>query len=48
MPKPPTTWVVVADGERALVLVNEGHDRKPSLRVIEAREIDNPPISRRC
>ncbi len=38
-----TTWVVVADGAKALILVNEGTDRMPSLRVDWKSEIDAPP-----
>lgn len=38
-----TTWVVVADGAKALVLVNDGTDNNPVLRVISKSELDNPP-----
>ncbi|MDH3666417.1 MAG: host attachment family protein [Paracoccaceae bacterium] len=38
-----TTWVVVADGAKALILVNEGTDRMPNLRVDWKSEIDAPP-----
>ncbi len=37
------TWVAVADGEKALILRNENTDARPDLRVLLAREIDNPP-----
>ncbi|MFZ5616504.1 MAG: host attachment family protein [Pseudomonadota bacterium] len=37
------TWVAVADGEKAVILRNEDVDTKPSLRLVEAKEIDNPP-----
>lgn len=38
-----TTWVLVADGTKALILVNEGTDRMPNLRVEWKSEIDAPP-----
>ena len=38
-----TTWVVVADGEKALILRNDDLDDKPLLNVIRKEEIDNPP-----
>lgn len=37
------TWVAVADGEKALLLRNEDVDARPDLRILSAREIDNPP-----
>ena len=37
------TWVVVADGERALVLENVGTAAHPDLRVISAEVQENPP-----
>jgi protein required for attachment to host cells len=37
------TWVVVADGEKAVILRNLDVDARPSLQVIDIREIDNPP-----
>jgi len=37
-----TTWIAVADGGKALVLVNDGTDRAPSLRVVAKSEFDNP------
>lgn len=36
-------WVAVADGEKALILRNEGSDARPDLRILSATEIDNPP-----
>jgi len=33
-------WVVVADGEKALVLENTGMPRKPELRLLEREEAD--------
>lgn len=38
-----TTWVAVADGAKALVLVNDGTDAAPLLRVLAKAELDNPP-----
>lgn len=37
------TWVAVADGQKAVILRNEDVDAKPSLRLVESKEIDNPP-----
>ena len=37
------TWVVVADGEKALVFQNLDIDAQPNLHVITEAEIDNPP-----
>jgi protein required for attachment to host cells len=37
------TWVAVADGEKAVILRNDDIDAKPSLRLVDAKEIDNPP-----
>ncbi|GMG82983.1 host attachment family protein [Paralimibaculum aggregatum] len=39
----PITWVVVADGGKALLLENDGHDRAPALRRLATSELDNPP-----
>ncbi len=36
-------WVLVADGEKFLLLRNLGHDVAPQLQVISREEIDNPP-----
>ena len=36
-------WVVVADGEKSLLLKNVDTASHPDLRVLSAREIDNPP-----
>ncbi|TPW32724.1 host attachment family protein [Pararhizobium mangrovi] len=36
-------WVVVADGEKALFLVNDGDELHPNLRVFRDLEQDNPP-----
>jgi protein required for attachment to host cells len=38
-----TTWVAVADGAKALLLVNEGTDEEPLLYVLAKREFENPP-----
>lgn len=37
------TWVVVADGEKALVFRNADIDAAPSLEVLRETEIENPP-----
>ena len=37
------TWVVVADGAKALLLENTGTAEAPQLRVVEKMAIDNPP-----
>ncbi|WP_316014056.1 host attachment family protein [Roseobacter sp. HKCCA0434] len=37
------TWVVVADGEKALFLVNKGDAEHPNLDVFREEEQDNPP-----
>lgn len=37
------TWAAVADGSKALVLVNEGTDAEPRLSVLAKSELDNPP-----
>lgn len=39
---PSGAWVVVADGEKALVLVNDGDDIDMNLRVVRKDEQDNP------
>ena len=36
-------WVLVADGEKALLLENAGDTEKPNLRLIDKDEQDNPP-----
>lgn len=36
-------WVLVADGEKALFLVNDGDESNLNLRVIRKDEQDNPP-----
>ncbi len=38
-------WIVVADGARGLVLVNEGNAIAPSLKVVRVYEQDNPRTS---
>ena len=40
---PSGTWVLVADGEKALFLVNDGDDMDMNLRVRRKEEQDNPP-----
>lgn len=37
------TWVVVADGEKYLLLCNHGDTEFLDLRVVRKRETDNPP-----
>lgn len=37
------TWVVVADGEKFLLLCNEGDAERPVLRTISKDEAENPP-----
>ena len=37
------TWVAVADGEKALLLRNQGDAEYPYLRVISKDETENPP-----
>ena len=37
------TWIAVADGGKALILVNDGTDRAPNLRVVAKNELENPP-----
>jgi protein required for attachment to host cells len=38
-------WIVVADGARGLVLVNEGNALEPALKVVRIYEQDNPKTS---
>lgn len=40
---PTGTWIVVADGEKALFLENTGTALKPDLQLIEKDILDNPP-----
>lgn len=37
------TWIMVADGEKALFLRNEGDTTYPNLQVLHEMEQDNPP-----
>ena len=37
------TWVVVADGEKFLLLRNDGNAERIDLRVIRHREVESPP-----
>jgi len=37
------TWAVVADGAKALILVNDGTDASPLLSVLDKAELENPP-----
>ena len=37
------TWAAVADGGKALILVNDGTDATPSMTVLSKSEIENPP-----
>lgn len=36
-------WVIVADGEKALFLRNQGDARFPNLEVVQEMEQENPP-----
>ncbi len=38
------TWIVVADGEKYLLLRNEGGAQHPNLCVVSKEEIENPPM----
>lgn len=38
-------WIVVADGSRGLVLVNDGNALEPTLKVVRVYEQDNPKTS---
>ena len=40
---PHDAWVVVANGEKALFMRNEGDGEHPNLEVFREEEIDNPP-----
>ena len=40
---PTNTWVVVADGQKAIFLQNTGTAIKPVLHLIEKDELENPP-----
>jgi len=40
---PTGSWVVVADGQKALFLRNAGTAQKPSLHLIEKDVLENPP-----
>nr|WP_306269495.1 host attachment family protein [Pararhizobium sp. IMCC3301] len=40
---PHKAWVVVADGEKALFLYNEGDEVYPHLKVFREEHQDNPP-----
>lgn len=37
------TWVMVADGEKALFLRNAGDNKYPNLEVVQEIQQDNPP-----
>ena len=37
------TWVLVADGEKAIFLENHGDDKFPDLRLRRKEQQDNPP-----
>ena len=37
------TWVLVADGEKALFLKNQGDAKYPNLEVVREMEQENPP-----
>lgn len=38
-------WIVVADGARGIVLVNDGNALEPALKVVRVYEQDNPKTS---
>lgn len=38
-------WVVIADGKRGLILVNEGNALHPDLKTLRVYEQDNPKTS---
>ncbi len=40
---PEGAWVLVADGEKALILENHGDEEHPNLQVRRKEEQDNPP-----
>ncbi|MFP3942837.1 MAG: host attachment protein [Alphaproteobacteria bacterium] len=40
---PHDTWIVVADGEKFLLLRNEGDEEYPNFQVITHHEVPNPP-----
>jgi protein required for attachment to host cells len=37
------TWILIADGARALLLRNEGHALKPKFTLLQRYEQQNPP-----
>ena len=37
------TWVIVADGEKAMVFINEDTPEQPMLTILTKNELDNPP-----
>ncbi|PQA86791.1 host attachment family protein [Hyphococcus luteus] len=37
------TWVVVADGEKALIFVNDDTPEQPFLNVVSKEKMENPP-----
>lgn len=37
------TWAAIADGAKALILVNDGTDREPLLRVVAKNELESRP-----
>lgn len=42
MPHRKVTWIAVADGGKAMLLVNDGTDAAPLLSVLAKDELDNP------
>lgn len=38
-----TTWAAIADGAKALILVNDGTDAEPVLTVLAKAEMENAP-----
>lgn len=40
---PQKAWVLIADGEKALFLVNEGDEFAMNLKVVRKEEQENPP-----
>ena len=42
---PSEAWILIADGEKALILRNEGDHEQPSFQVVRIFEQDNPSTS---
>ncbi|MEO1251714.1 MAG: host attachment family protein [Pseudomonadota bacterium] len=37
------TWIVIADGEKAMIFVNDDTPEQPFLNILSKNELDNPP-----